>query len=466
MESISTLRLLLNILSEAVSTLERVYADAGAPLPSLDEPFKREAPSEALKQNPDVAGAVKNIMAAATQMAATVSDPVVTVINSGFAFHISSCLRAASEINIVEILREAGPKGAHVKDIAAPSRTDPNLIARILRLLATHYIFREISPNVFTNNRISSALDKGKLSKDLFENRVERLSGTSGVAALVESITEGSFRASAYLAETVLQPDLQKLPYNLAFNIDEEHWKLLQRPENTYKRERFAIGMRGMAASDPPELILQGFNWGLLPSGSVVVDCGGGIGHASLTIARKHPELRIITQDFAAVVDLSRAHWKQNFSQHIDNGLVEFQVHDLFTAQPVKNAAVFLLRYIIHDWDDAKSISILNNLRNAAAKTTKLVVLEKIVPVASSGGEASHGIPGEDRPRAPHPLLGNWGPATAETYMYDMTMHNSLAGVERTVEGFINILQQSGWKLVQIHHCPPSALSHLVAVPV
>ncbi|KAJ6553093.1 S-adenosyl-L-methionine-dependent methyltransferase [Mycena capillaripes] len=430
MESISTLRILLNILGEAVSTLERVYADAGAPLPSLDEPFKREAPSEALKQNPDVAGAVKNIMAAATQMVATVSDPVVTVINSGFAFHISSCLRVASEINIVEILREAGPKGAHVKDIAAPSGTDPNLIARILRLLATHYIFYEISPNVFTNNRISSALDKGKLSKDLFENRAERLWGTSGVAALVESITETSFRASAYLAETVLQPDEQKLPYNLAFNIDEEHWKFLQRPENTYRRERFAIGMRGMAASDPPELILQGMSRIVWHgnSGSVVVDCGGGIGHASLTIARKHPELRIITQDFAAVVELSKTHWKQNFPQHIDNGLVDFQVHDFFTAQPVENAAVFLLRYIIHDWNDAKSISILNNLRKAATKTTKLVLLEKIVPVASSGEEASHGIPGEDRPRAPYPLLGNWGPATAETYMYDMTVSSSFPG--------------------------------------
>ena len=38
-----------------------------------------------------------------------------------------------------------------------------------MRLLATHHIFSEVAPNVFANNRISSALDKGKPSSVLFE---------------------------------------------------------------------------------------------------------------------------------------------------------------------------------------------------------------------------------------------------------------------------------------------------------
>ncbi|KAJ7118390.1 hypothetical protein C8R44DRAFT_738320 [Mycena epipterygia] len=41
---------------------------------------------------------------------------------------------------------------------------DPALLACILRLLAPHNIFREVTLNVFTNNRISSTLDKGKSS--------------------------------------------------------------------------------------------------------------------------------------------------------------------------------------------------------------------------------------------------------------------------------------------------------------
>ena len=46
------------------------------------------------------------------------------------------------------------------------------LIARILRILATYHIFREISPDVFANNRISTMLDKGKSLKDILEQYV------------------------------------------------------------------------------------------------------------------------------------------------------------------------------------------------------------------------------------------------------------------------------------------------------
>lgn len=35
-------------------------------------------------------------------------------------------------------------------------------LARILRFLATHGIFKEISPDVYTNNLLSSVLEKGR----------------------------------------------------------------------------------------------------------------------------------------------------------------------------------------------------------------------------------------------------------------------------------------------------------------
>ena len=39
--------------------------------------------------------------------------------------------------------------------------------ARFLRLLASNFIFREVSPDVFANNRISCALDTGNSVKDI-----------------------------------------------------------------------------------------------------------------------------------------------------------------------------------------------------------------------------------------------------------------------------------------------------------
>lgn len=40
--------------------------------------------------------------------------------------------------------------------------------ARLMRYLATHHVYKELSPDVFTNTRISSTLDTGKSVKELF----------------------------------------------------------------------------------------------------------------------------------------------------------------------------------------------------------------------------------------------------------------------------------------------------------
>jgi hypothetical protein len=49
--------------------------------------------------------------------------------------------------------------------------------ARILRLLATNHIFTEVSPDVFANNRLSSALDTGKSVEELLEKLVPSFFG-------------------------------------------------------------------------------------------------------------------------------------------------------------------------------------------------------------------------------------------------------------------------------------------------
>ncbi|KAJ7113840.1 O-methyltransferase [Mycena epipterygia] len=478
MQPISTLRRLASIITESVDTIEHVYAQAGMPLPSLDEPFNPEDSSEALSRDPEVSAATKNLIAAAAQISATVCDPRRVAVNTSHAFHLSSCLLAASELNVVEILREAGPKGADATDIAAPARVDPNVMARILRLLATHQIFREVSPGVFANNRVSSTLDKGKPSSVLFSNRADRLVGSSGIAALSEHTADIGGKSGVYLADSLINPN-GKIPFNLAYKTEEPLFTWMQKPENSYNVSRFAVAMQGTAATEPTELIFQGasvslinnisFDWNQLPSGGSIVDVGGGIGYLSLSIAKRYPQLRVVNQDLGPAIELSKEFWREQFPAHLDAQMVEFNVHDFFTPQPVKDAAVFLMRYILHDWPDVQATTILGHLRAAALSTTKLVIVEKIVPFASNESlEASstQKIPGAARPTAEPPLLPNWGVATADLYLYDMTMHTLLGGIERTLEGFSDVLMKSGWKLVEVHHCPGSQLSHLVASPV
>jgi hypothetical protein len=49
------------------------------------------------------------------------------------------------------------------------------LPARVLRLLATNYIFTEVSPDVFALNRLSSVLDTGKSVEELLAKLVPSL---------------------------------------------------------------------------------------------------------------------------------------------------------------------------------------------------------------------------------------------------------------------------------------------------
>ncbi|KAJ6504053.1 O-methyltransferase [Mycena vulgaris] len=437
MDTMSILRHLANIITNAVDTMEHVYERSGLPLPSLDEPFNPQEPAESLAQDPEVLAASKNLAAAAAQITATVWDPRRITVNTSHAFHLSFCLLAVSDLNVAEVLREAGAKGASANEIGEAINVDPGLIARILRLLATHHIFREVSPDVFANNRVSSTLDKGKPSSVLFSNRAERFIGSSGIAAFAEHTAEIGGLSGVFLADS-LRNSTDQLPFNLAYNTAEPIFLWMEDPKTptasaasqSVCKELLQPSLRTSSS----KIENPGFDWSLLPPKSVIVDVGGGTGHVSLTIAKKYSNCACPR---------------------------------FFTPQPTKDA-VFLLRYIMHDWPDDKAAVILNHLRAVALPTTRLVIVEKIVPFASAGdlvGSQVQEIPGASRPTAEAPLLPNWGAAAADIYLYDLTMHVLLGGVERTVQGFWDVLAQSGWKLVQVYHCLGTQLSHLVAAP-
>ncbi|KAJ7084536.1 O-methyltransferase [Mycena belliarum] len=461
-----TLRRLLQILTDGVDKIEAVYSDAGETFPALEASSLNTAdPAEALRADPAVAAAILNIMAAAAQISATVCNPAVAALNASQAFHVSACLRVASELNVVELLRDAGPQGLHAAAIAAPSNADPALLARILRVLATHHVFLEVAPDVFANNRISSALDKGRTPAALFANRMERLDG-NGVTALAEFFSDDVIKSAAHLADTLLDPRAGELPYNRAFGTEEPLYRALQRPEHAYRLKRFGLGMAGTTATEPPDTIFRGYDWGALAPGSVLVDVGGGLGHVALEVAQRHPALRVVVQDLEFQTEDAKKHWAVHFPEHVAAGMVEFQAHDFFDAQPVSNARVFFLRYIVHNWADEPLTKVLRNLRAAAQPSTELVVVEKILYVAAAtSAGAEDAVPGAARPTAPAPLLPNWGVGKAELYYYDMAVHNMLGAGERTLGGFVDVLQRGGWKLARVHHCAGSQLSHLVAVP-
>ncbi|KAF9007925.1 S-adenosyl-L-methionine-dependent methyltransferase [Cyathus striatus] len=131
---------------------------------------------------------------------------------------------------------------------------------------------------------------------------------------------------------------------------------------------------------DPHDAILMGLKWDSIPKGGILVDVGGGIGSSSLLIARAVQGLSIVVQDRPNVIEAAKNYWTSEYPEALSTERVQLHSHDFFAPQSIKDASVFLLRFVIHDWADPFAKKILNNLRDSAAPDTKLVTVDVVVP--------------------------------------------------------------------------------------
>lgn len=174
--------------------------------PSLDAPYDPNSPSELLTSDPIVVRAINHILAAAGQLSATVQAPFLSICDASMAYHLPSCIRLFEASHTVEILHEAGPAGLHVSAISNHNGVEESKLAHVLRLLATHHILREVDPDVFALNRISSVIDSGKSLEELrnYEKigRPEmKYKDTNGIAAFTGLCADEIHKSSAYLTE-------------------------------------------------------------------------------------------------------------------------------------------------------------------------------------------------------------------------------------------------------------------------
>ena len=86
--------------------------------------------------------------------------------------------------------------------------------------------------------------------------------------------------------------------------------------------------------------------------------------------------------------------------------------HNFFEPQPIKNADVFFLRFISHDWPTPSMKIVLKQLRASAQPTTTLILMDNIVPYAASTAGKFSDILGPPTALPPKPLLPNFGIAS------------------------------------------------------
>lgn len=107
----------------------------------------------------------------------------------------------------------------------------------------------------------------------------------------------------------------------------------------------------------------------------IIVDLGGGTGAFLAGILKANPQARGVLFDRPSVVAaaallLSRAGVADRCD--VVGG-------DFFEAVP-SGGDLYILSWIIHDWDDDRSVAILKNCRRAMSGDERLLVIEQVVP--------------------------------------------------------------------------------------
>ena len=163
----------------------------------------------------------------------------------------------------------------------------------------------------------------------------------------------------------------------------------------------------------------------------LIADIGGGHGEVLAQILTRYPEANGLLFDLPiAVESASRGFAHRNPAL---DGRCSFVAGDFFVSIP-SGSDFYILKSVIHDWNDEKSIQILTNCRRSMAPGARLLVIEPIMPVRS---EAS----------SYHETLAQ----------LDLTMMVALGAKERTEAEFRELLSRANLRALRLIPAGPIA---------
>lgn len=157
-------------------------------------------------------------------------------------------------------------------------------------------------------------------------------------------------------------------------------------------------------------------------------DIGGGHGHLLSNLLVKYPHMK------GTVFELESVTKNKELLLAPKLGVKErcsYVDGDMFSEVP--SADAYMMKMILHDWNDQECVKILSNIHISSPEYAKVLIAEHLVP----------------GPETPH-----------FSKLFDIHMMCVATGKERTLDEYSRLLEQAGWKYVQTL----SASSGLISV--
>jgi hypothetical protein len=122
-----------------------------------------------------------------------------------------------------------------------------------------------------------------------------------------------------------------------------------------------------------------------------LVDVGGGNGALLISILKANPHLRGIVFDQPHAAERARA-------QIAESGLAERcdAVGGDFFEEAPRGGDAYVLKHVIHDWNDERAVTILRNCHRAMGENGALLIVEGIYPPRIDQSLASRGAAAND----------------------------------------------------------------------
>ena len=337
----------------------------------------------------------------ATPIQAT--PPAVFLTELAFGMKMTQALYVAAKLGVADLLA-AGPR--HINQLAAETETSERSLYRVLRSLAARGIFQETDPRVFELTPYAEAL---------------------------RSDVPNSFRNGAiFMGEEWLWNVMGQMLYSV--KTGKPAWAhvhgadafdyLADNPEH---HEIFNRAMTDISMSAAPAIV-EAYDFSPFKT---IVDIAGGHGFLLSQILKATPELRGVLFDTEPVI----AGAGTILENEGVTDRVELVAGNFFESVP-SGVDAYIMKHIIHDWDDELSTKILTNIARVMSTHAKLLIVEMVVP---EGNE-------------PHP-----------SKVMDLSMLVLPGGVERTRAEYQTLLAGAGLTLRRIIPTQ-SALSIIEAV--
>jgi hypothetical protein len=301
----------------------------------------------------------------------------------------TQALYVAAKLGIADLLA-LGPRSA--RDLAEATEVDAPSLYRLLRALASLGVFADDGTGRFSLTPLAECLRSN-------------VAGSQRALAIMSG--EEQYKAWGELLYSV---QTGKTSFDKLYGMPV--FDFLSR--NTEQAKVFDAAMVGVHGRETAAMT-DAYDFS---GAAVLADIGGGNGSLLTTVLKQHPALRGILYDLPGVTERAkttlRAAGVADRCQVIGG--------NFFESVPA-GADAYLMRHIIHDWEDEKATKILRNVHRAMGAEGRLLVVEGVIP---SGND---------------PCFGK---------LLDLMMLTVPGGKERTQEEYQTLFQAGGFRLTRI----------------